>query len=452
MNKIFSNNITEGIALFTVAILLVSCSDFLTQEPADYISDSKVITTESSAKSALNGAYHDLAVNAYYGGQYFDAGINLASDNVTWTGSLNFYYDFDTHQYSAENQLLSYAWYAIYATVEQANEVISKTQSINSTDEDKNEIIAEATVIRSLAFFDLARTWGNIPIVKEPTTTPNQFDGVKQPKANVVYQTVVDDILAVYDNLPEATDRVHVNKSVADALLARVYLYLEDWDNAEIYATKVIENSYYKLTTIDDLIDGSLTTESIWELAYSSSFTNQQSYYWRSSNDGGRHEWGPSKELVQLLADPNVGGDRKAYYADYSTTQVPDYYVGTLYTNSTSDDNVIIFRLAEEYLIRAEARAKKSTPDLEGALSDLNIIRKRSNVPELESNQSKESLIQAVEDENRVEFAIEPHRWFDLVRTGRATTVLGIKQYQTLFPIPYNDIQADEDLVQNDEY
>ena len=146
-----------------------------------------------------------------------------------------------------------------------------------------------------------------------------------------------------------------------------------------------------------------------------------------------------------------MGGDRKAYYADYSTSQVPDYYVGTLYKNPTSDDNVVLFRLAEEYLIRAEARAKKSAPDLEGALTDLNKIRKRSHVPEADNDLSKEELIQAIEDENRVEFAIEPHRWFDLVRTGRATTVLGIEQHQTVFPIPYSDIQADKDLIQNDK-
>ena len=79
---------------------------------------------------------------------------------------------------------------------------------------------------------------------------------------------------------------------------------------------------------------------------------------------------------------------------------------------------MVLFRLAEEYLIRAEARAKKSAPDLEGALTDLNKIRKRSYVPEADSDLSKEELIQAIEDENRVEFAIEPHRWFDLVRTG----------------------------------
>ena len=430
-----------------------ACSDFLEQEPANYISDEAVITNESSAKSALNGVYHRLGASAYYGGRYFDAGVNLASDNVTWTGSLNFYYDFDTHQYSAENQLLSYAWYGIYATVNQANQVIEKTQSLPSvSDAERRRIIAEATVLRSLAFFDLARTWGNVPLVKSATHSPNQFDGVKQTRAKAVYQEVVDDIISVLSDLSTTNDRVHVSRSVAEAILARVALYLEDWDKAEEYATKVIENPSYALGSINELMNGKLAQESVFELAYSSSFTNDQSAYWRSPNDGGRHEWGPSKEIVQLLANPAIGGDRSAFFTDQSSAQVPDYYVGTLYHRPSADDNVILFRLAEAYLIRSEARAKKQNPDIQGAIADLNIIRARSHVAPLSTDLTQETVILAIEDENRVEFAIEPHRWFDLVRTGRAVAVLGISEHQQLFPIPYNDIEADKDLVQNPNY
>ena len=441
----------QYILLTAISLSTVSCSDFLDQKPDNYISDAAVIQTLSSAKAALNGAYHDLASSSYYGGQYFDAGVNLAADNVTWTGSLNYYYDFDTHQYSAENQLLSYAWYAIYATVNQTNQVIDKVTVLNDGSEsERRRIIAEATVIRSLAFFDLARTWGNIPVVKQATSSPTQFDGVKQTKAKDVYQLVVDDVLAIYNDLSESSDRVHVTRSAADAFLARVYLYLEQWDKAEQYASKVIDNGNYALGTIQDLIDDKETAESIWELAYSSSFTNQQSTYWRSPDQGGRHEWGPSKELMQLLADPTVGGDRKAFYQDFSSAQVPDYFVGTLYHRSTLDDDVIIFRLAEQYLIRAEARANQQ--NVSGALSDLNIIRRRANISEIVDVASTQELLNLIADERRVELALEPHRWFDLIRTGKAESVLGIKTYQTIFPIPYNDIQADKDLVQNDNY
>ena len=340
----------------------------------------------------------------------------------------------------------------IYSTVNQANQVIDKVTLLNNvSNTQKMRIISEATLIRSLAFFDLARTWGNVSLIREATSSPTQFSGVKQTDAKEVYREVITDVTNIYGGLSAITDRAHVSKATADAFLARVYLYSEDWDSAEKYATRLIENTNYELVDYPTFMKQKQSSESIWELTYSSSFQNNHSYYWLSSNNGGRHEWGPSKELVKLLSDPLIGGTRKVLYSDLSTAQVPDYYVGNLYYRSTGDDPAYLFRISEQYLIRAEARIKKSTPDVVGALVDLNAVRKRSGVPDFKSQHVSE-IIQAIEDENRVEFALEPHRWFDLVRTHRATFVLGIKEYQTIFPIPYNDILADPDLVQNENY
>lgn len=445
-------NIFMALSLTGALLLASACDDLLEQTPANYVSDKGVIVDLASAQSALNGTYHQLGVNAYYGGQYFVAGVNLAGDNVSWTGSLNYYYDFNTHQYGADNQLLSYAWYAIYSVVNQANQVIDKTESLdNVAAEEKRRIAGEATVIRSLAFFDLARTWGNVPLVRQATASPVQFAGVKQSDAQTVYREIVADVQEVYDGLPDKADRNRVSKPVADALLARVSLYAEEWEKAEAYASRLIANDDYELVDYPLLIQEKLTKESVWELSYSTAQTNAQSSYWRSPDSGGRHEWGPSKELVQLLADPQKGGTRKVLYTDLSTSQVPDYYVGNLYYRSTNDDPVYLFRIAELYLIRAEARVKKSQPDLAGALEDLNAVRRRAKVGDSPATTLQE-VVRAIEEENRVEFALESHRWFDLVRTGRAVEVLGIKEYQTLFPIPYSDIEADADLIQNPNY
>lgn len=444
--------------IYLIAILgliqtfTTSCDDLLEQTPANYVSDKAIIVDGTSAKAALNGAYHQLGANGYYGGITFVAAIYLSGDNVTWTGSLNYYYDYNTHQYGADNQLLASAWNAIHATVNQANQVIDKVALLNNVSEDEKErIIGEATVIRSLAFFDLARTWGNVPLVREATSSPNQFDGVGQTPAQEVYKEIIADVLAVYNGLSAVVDRGHISKATADAFLARVFLYAEEWEEAEKYATRLIENTNYELIDYPLFFQEKQTRESIWELPYSSSNQNTHSQYWRSSDAGGRHEWGPSKELVKLLSDPQVGGTRKALYSDFSTAQVPDYYVGNLYFRSTGDDPAYLFRIAEQYLIRAEARAKKTNPDFSGALKDLNAVRQRAQVPDSEAG-TVDEIIQAIENERRVEFALEPHRWFDLIRTNRATTVLKIEKYKTVFPIPYNDIQADKDLIQNEKY
>jgi hypothetical protein len=126
--------------------------------------------------------------------------------------------------------------------------------------------------------------------------------------------------------------------------------------------------------------------------------------------------------------------------------------VQLLYWRATNDNPTYLFRIAEQYLIRAEARAKKATPDLAGAAADLNAVKTRAKVPVLTST-NKAAIERAIEDERRAEFALEPHRWFDLVRTGRAGAVLGVGNADKwIFPIPFNDLAADKDLVQNKGY
>ena len=187
-------------------------------------------------------------------------------------------------------------------------------------------------------------------------------------------------------------------------------------------------------------------------MQFTTSDKSSHYYYWLASANGGRHEWAPSDSIVTLLGNSSIGGTRKALYKDLSTTTNPKFYVGYLYWRTTGDDPTYILRIAEQYLIRAEARAKKSTPDLSGALSDLNAIRSRATIPTL-SGVTLADVILAIERENRVEFAFEGHRWFDLTRTKRAGAVLGVTDTRKwIFPIPYNDLQADKDLIQNPSY
>ena len=152
--------------------------------------------------------------------------------------------------------------------------------------------------------------------------------------------------------------------------------------------------------------------------------------------------------MVAKLNDATIGGTRKTLIAGTGTG-----VYGVLYnTISSSTDPSYLIRLAELYLIRAEARAKKSSPDLTGAISDLNLVRARSDVQPF-TGSIQADIVQAIEDENSLEFAFESHRWFDLVRTKRVGTVLGVANTNFwLFPIPYSDVLSDPDVVQNPGY
>jgi hypothetical protein len=165
------------------------------------------------------------------------------------------------------------------------------------------------------------------------------------------------------------------------------------------------------------------TRESIFELTYSTA--DQSAHYGAWSSDGYRNQFCPSREVFNLLQSPVTGGDRKILIKDISTPTIQNYLVQLLYWRSTGDNPSYILRLGEQFLIRAEARAKKSSTDLAGALFDLNAVRKRAKISNSDAV-TKDEVIKAIEDERRAEFALEPHRWFDLVRTNRAGAVLGV--------------------------
>ncbi|SEJ02143.1 SusD family protein [Dyadobacter koreensis] len=448
-------HIRYNVALFIIIGLLASScqSYFLDVEPQQSISDQSVIVDAATAETALLGVYDKLQSGNYYGGDGYQAAAYLAGGDNLWVGTLNYYATFITHTYRSDNTLLNSVWYSIFTVVNGANNVIDKVEKLESksiTEAQRKQFSGEAYVLRSLAYFDLARAWGNVPIVLKPTTAPNDFDGVKQSSKEQVYRQVLEDLTKAEGLLPATTDRNRITLKTVYAFKARVHLYLAEYDKAEEYASKLISDSNYELISWSSFVNSKNSKESVFELAYSTS--DKSSHYGAWSSDGYRNQFCPGPSLYNLLQDPATGGDRKILIKNISTSAILNYYVQLLYWRSTGDNPTYIFRIAEQYLIRAEARTKKATPDLTGALADLNAVKTRAKVPAFAST-DKSLIEKAIEDERRAEFALEPHRWFDLVRTGRAGTVLGVtdsKKY--IFPIPFNDLAADKDLVQNEGY
>jgi starch-binding outer membrane protein, SusD/RagB family len=441
----------------TISIFLalaVSCADdILDTEPVEYISDRFSITDEKSAEAALAGLYNKLQDGNYYGGAGFQGNVFLSGGDAVWTGTWDYLNHFVTHSVLADNLSIYRAWVAIYATINQANHIISKVPEVTDagfSPSERNTILGEALFIRSLAYFDLARTWGNIPIVLQPTNSVNDFDGVKQSNQTQVYQQVLSDLGKAIDLLPDALRRSRVSKAAAQALKARVHLYNEEWEKAEEYASLIISNSNYKLIDWQTFLGGLETPESIFELAFTTS--DPSVHYSNWTNPAGRAQWAPAKTLVDLLKNPEVAGSRQAKVRDDSAPGKANYFVQQLWWRPAGNNPTYILRLSEQYLIRAEARVRKVSPDVSGALADLDAVRNRSQLPP-STKSSVVEVLDEIENERRLEFAFEPHRWYDLVRTGRAAEVLGVTdQRKWIFPIPFNDVQTDKDLVQNPGY
>lgn len=295
----------------------------------------------------------------------------------------------------------------------------------------------------------MGRGWGDVQLQLKPTTDLEAVKGIRRSSLQQTYDQVQADLTRAESLLPEdATTRNRAQKSTARALRARLHLYRKEWAQAEAYATQVTGNGKYALVspykTFFTAPFG--TAESVFELAFSSNDRNTFWNLWYPSSAGGQFTLKPSAAFVIKISNPAIGGTRSSLIAGTGSN-----VYGTLYnTTLTSTDPSYVIRIAELYLIRAEARAQQA--NLTGALADLNIVRSRAGAA-ASTAATQAGLLLAIEEENSLEFAFEAHRWFDLVRTGRAGAVLGItNQNFWLFPIPLSDVLSDPDVVQNPGY
>jgi hypothetical protein len=435
---------------------LFSCHKFLDQQPVDYVSDQVTIVDAASAQTAVRGIYRKLSSDSYYGSLFQSFGY-LSGDNVQWTGSQSIIQQFITHDLKSDNGNLESVWTGIYSTINLANHVIAKVPAVKDAGLSQalsNQLTGEAYFIRALAYFDLVRTWGGVPIVLTPTLTSKDKDTVRRSSAAQVYAQVLSDLNTAEGLLsaPSTQNPVRANKETVQALKARYYLYQGQWTEAENYASLVIGdvNNYSLLKPYSSFFSPAsaiATKESVFELSYSATYTNAHRGYWQPPANGGTRQWAPSDAFISLVNDPAIGGNRSALVAKTSA----GLWYGNLYYRSPATDPAYIIRIAELYLIRAEARAQQD--HLADALSDLDSVRSRAGL--LPSTAAtKEDILLAIENERRIEFAFEPHRWFDLVRTGRAAAVLGVTDPRKyVFPLPVAEVNLSKgNLPQNDGY
>lgn len=449
--------------IFSLLLLLTvsSCSDFLDVKPLESISDAVTITDQNSALTALRGVYSALASGDYYGTSFQSVGY-LSGDNIQWTGSQSQVQEFINHRVNADNSTIAAVWNGIYRTINRANNVLAKVPTVTDpalTTTLKNQYLGEAYAIRALAYFDLARTFGGVPLITSPTVKPTDNYGIKRSAQADTYAQVLRDLEAAEPLLPATTDRYRVTQKTVFALKARYYLYQKDYAKADDYATRLIGDAanYRLLKPFGAFFqsDARGTAESVFEIFYNGTTeVNSHRGQWQPQTNGGTRQWAPNDALVTLLNNPAVGGTRSTLIARDNQNR----WYGNLYYRNPASDPTYIFRIAEAYLIRAEARAQRSAAQqdkLPEALADLNAVRDRAGLTALTvaTVTTKEAVLLAVENERRVEFALEPHRWFDLVRTGRAGAVLNVTDTNRfILPIPVQQRLSDPALDQNPGY
>ncbi len=450
------------ILLLLISYLLVGCKNPLDTEPTNAVETEKAITDLSSAQSALVGCYACLTLgqapndNSDYYSLSLPLYGDLPADIIQHIGTFPTFGEINNRNILANNTNIANSWAQIYRCIHAVNSLIEKQAGVSMSPETRNQLLGEAYFLRALHYFNLIRLFAQpysaanrelpgVPLILKAGVDVNNTAG---PRASigVVYDQILKDISAAETLLTIPINNGRATPLAATALAARVYLYMQNWQMAQQKATTVIASGQYSLNPYELTFRQKFQPESIFEVAYTTYQTNAIAFWYYPRSLGGRYAFIPTETLINAYDEDDT---RKS--VNINQTDDGDIYANKYYRIQTSDDNIIVLRLAEMYLIRAEAWAKLG--NLNQGLADLNAVRKRAAVPDVTVTDVDELLL-AIENERMLEFPFEGHRWHDLVRTGRAADVLGpsVTIEKQVFPIPQYEMDTNPACIQNPGY
>jgi hypothetical protein len=467
-------------AVALVAAAATGCKSALDVDPVTVVPEERAIIDAVSARAALAGMYDALQSTAYYGERMFTWG-ELSADNASHVGTFTSYADADQNVLTSDNGSIEATWDAMYDAIGRANVLIARVPTVPGlSDEDKNQMVGEAYFIRALAYHDLVKYFGGVPIRTEPVASLQEASNITRASVGEVYTQILAD-------LTQAEALMQVQRATRGgsvggvrALRARVLLYqaspgptganTANWSAVENAATSMLSMSGYALATAYSELftaTGGNTAEDIFRLRFTDQDAFWAGYYFLVKSLGGRYEVAPTASIrnaFETTSDARYAWSIKND-PSRSSTQTPRYYAAKFPT-ATGTEHPHVIRLGEVYLIRAEARARQGI-NLAGAVDDYSQLRIRAGLaPHVfgVNVTDQASVLAAIARERRVELAFEGDRWPDLVRTGQVVDVMRAHKasfsvpqtfaaHQILYPIPQNEIDVTAGrLTQNPGY
>lgn len=473
--------------IFALSILifgLSSCQDFLELEPEFQISESSFYQTVGDFETATIGNYAELQ-------NIYDVNIlyltELTTDNaeITWTSPTTAEAECDELNLTSNNTFVNAIWNLGFKTIIRSNTILEKIESADVEATHKAQYRGEAHFLRALNYFNLVRLFGDLPLVSTSFRSPEgiaEFDMSRRP-VEEIYNLIIADLEQAATNL-QGLD-LGTSRASADAattLLAKVLLTRGDYAGTIRELDKVIAGSRY--TLVEDFASlfgagNEYSAESIFEIEYLSGNVGEgngfSSVFTPPSfnmaifpgNMAGSGRIVPTQDIRQAFANHDLR--REASIMDslllqdgtYEDTQYGLKFVDFT-TGITGDGgvNFIVLRYADVLLMYAEALNESG--QTEDAHSHINAVRSRAGLIPL-SGLDQTALRLALEQERRLEFLGEGHRWFDLLRTGRAISVMNdyftsigldfsLTENELLMPIPQREIDIDPNLSQNPGY
>ena len=468
MKKIYISILFSAMMLFGT-----SCGEeFLELTPQQSIADDQFLQTFSDFEAAIVGAYDQMQLADWYG-RYLPLVADVMGEDVKQNASANRAKEWAEYTGSPQDFIPEEFWAEIYEEINIVNSIINSTfESPEGVITEFNQIKGEAYAIRALSYFDLVRLFAQhytftpdashlgVPIVLE-------FDVQSKPERSTVtqvYAQIISDFEQAISLMSlDPSNAGTFSKEAAQALLSRVYLYMEDYAQAESYATQVINSGKFTLVSNADypmqFFNGD-SPEAILEIVYNTVDNPGSDHLGGMYKSTGYGDYLPSEDLLDLMDDNDVR--KTLFLEDENISGIYGNIRVNKYPSSGADlatDNIPVIRLSEVYLNRAEARAKSG--DTAGAQEDLNMIRQRGNPDAADVTATGDDLITEVLNERRVELSFEGHRIFDItrnkqgvVRNDCTSSVCEISYPSNRFilAIPIEEMDANANMVQNPDY
>lgn len=493
MNKINYKIAAVGFSIL-MSVGLVSCEDYLDKAPLGELTSENFFQDELQATQAVNAIYAHLRSFNVHVFSYIGV-TDIASDDAdkgSVPGDAGFLQDINDFTFDANNTAVNGIWSGYFQGVFRANQVIANVPEIDMDEELKARLIGEARFLRAYFYFFLVRTYGDLPLIDRPLN-PDEYVQTRV-STDQIYAFIEEDLNFAAENLPEkseyeASELGRATAGAAKSFLAKVHLFQNEFQEAFDLAQEVISSGEYELYPDYEGIfrrEGEHSSESIFEVSTvaleagggGSQFNEVQGIRGNPNNGWGFN--GPSDDLMAayeendprlvatiinngdtlpsgevVVADPNMGENARFSLKAWLPERPPSGF-------GNSGANIRLFRYADLLLIAAEAANEIGNPSQ--ALEYVNRIRERARqgedniLPDLTMT-DQSGLREAIYHERRIELAMEQHRYFDLVRQGRAQEVfaeLGITWTpgkHEVYPVPQSEIDiSGGSITQNPGY
>lgn len=449
--------------LLMMVLLGLGCTDFVEVEPPKNNLISETVFNEAaSVESAMANLYYGMREQGMVSGTFgLTTAMGIYADELDYYGFNADQVQLYQHTVLAGNGVIREWWGQAYQLIYGANDII---RGVDGSDGlammEKKRFKGQALFVRAYLHSLLVALYGDMPYID--TTDYQENNTVDRQERAMVYEAIVADLeiaLGLLEDIgPVSEERIYPDQNVVKALLARVYLYSEDWEKAEAMASELMAT--FPLEPDLDRVFLKDSRETIWQLKADNEFP-------RNTREAEQlliqAVPGQTYALTEDLLEAFEPGDLRSvqWIGNISDTDntVTLYYPAKYKAGINESESLeysVLFRSAEQFLIRAEARLRLGK--IAGSQADIDAVRNRAGLSHTTAITESE-LMEAILKERRLElFTEQGHRWFDLVRTGRADEVLGAlkpnwQSTDQLLPIPEDELETNPNLLpQNPGY